>query len=462
MSDLQWLVSFAPRSMAWINGAEQALYPVDVPLSALDFVRIGKRPIPHLGKRLSAEERMRLVRSYPRPFDPIEVMIRGAEVTVPDGQHRLTVARERGDDSIPVIFIFARPHPNTTSRNCGGNPAAIYCVEQGGELLPYETARGQDSMCRLPDGRTKGQWDLFRREGRKQNPFLAKPVKFHGHPAGGTHQLPGFHTASMRDQALPYAHQKGGAMDADRNIDEDCDECDDGTCPACVSRWRIADYPVVVAVDMSGLEAEHDIDARHVLGNLKDAARDALESDNPVNYFRCDGCQGSEEPHSVEVALFQSVATHEDDPSNAFASYLEDLPEDQALDAIRAVAAGGRKAAQIVMDVIGQFRYLKDVSADRIVEIYYVKPFWDSILDVQGREEDEELAEALEVAGWEVLDVDDIHNFNINASFRRVWGREPPPDARIEWHGTGYRNLLLAAPELADQLPVPPLPYQAS
>lgn len=300
----------------------------------------------------------------------------------------------------------------------------------------------------------------MRRRGKK-NPFLAKPVKFHGHPAGGTHQLPGFHTASMRDQALPYAHQKGGAMDASRNIDEDCEECDDGTCPACVSRWRIVDYPVVVAVDMSGLEAEHDIDARHVLKNLTDAARDALESDDPIRYFAHSYMDGQESPGSVEVALFQSVARHEEDPAGSFGSFLEDLPEDEALDAIRMVASGGKAAAQLVMRVIGQFRYLQDVPANRIVAIDYVKPFWDNILDVQGRDEDEERAEAIEAAGWDVIDIDDIHGSNINASFKRVWEREAPEGARIEWHGTGYRNLLLAAPELADELPVPPLPYQA-
>jgi len=46
------------------------------------------------------------------------------------------------------------------------NPAAVYCVKRGGKLLPYKHhSGGEDAMCRLPDGRTEKQWDLFQAEG---------------------------------------------------------------------------------------------------------------------------------------------------------------------------------------------------------------------------------------------------------------------------------------------------------
>jgi len=304
---------------------------------------------------------------------------------------------------------------------------------------------------------TEPRTNPARRQSR--NPFLAKPEKFHGRPAGGTHQLPGFHTASDRDQALPYAHQKGGSMDAD-GPREDCKECDDGRCPACLSRWRINDYPVIVAVDMSGIEPEHDVDARYVLENLMGIAREALRSDDPIDYFQGDGCVESETPGSVEVALFQSMARHEEDPAGQFGSFLEDMPEDEVLGVIRSVAAGGREASRIVMRMIGQFRYLQDVPSDRIISVDYVKPIWDELLDFQGKEEDEEKAVALEANGWDVLDLDDVYSNSVHGDYERVLERLAPPDARIEWHGTCYRNLLLAAPELVDRLPVPPLPYE--
>lgn len=295
---------------------------------------------------------------------------------------------------------------------------------------------------------------------RRKNAFEAKPKKFHGRPAGGTHQLPGFHTASMRDQALPYAHQKGGAMEAKRPATDGCDDCDDDRCPACLRLWRISDYPVVVGVDMAGFTPEHDVDARHVGEILSDIAREALESDDPIGYFR-HGDVEYNSVGSVEAALFQAMASHEEDPGGAFGSYLEDLDESEALAAIRAVAEGSAEADKILMRVIGQFRYLDDVPADRIVSVYYVKPFWDDILDVHDNEEDEERAQALESVGWDVLDSEDVMGFNVSGAYKRVFDRKPDADARVEWHGTGYRNLILAAPELADRLPKPPLPYEA-
>lgn len=333
-----------------------------------------------------------------------------------------------------------------------------------GRMLSAKDQRDRSCPRAASAGYSDEEWEyaleVAREIAARKNPFQALPKKFHGRPAGGTHLLPGFHTAAQRDQALPYAHQKGGAMDA--WIDEPCDQCDGDSCPACVARYRIDDYPVVVAVDMSGLEPEHDVDARHVLKNLVDAARDALKSDDPIRYFSPDASNvESETPSSVETALFQAVARHEEDPAGSFGSWLEDLPEDKALAAIKTVAAGGRAAERILMDVIGQFRYLDDVSADRIVSVYYVTPFWDELLDYQGREGDDDLAAALEAAGWEVLDIDDVYTGSVHPKFTHAWERPISPNARIEWHGTGYRNLLSAAPELAKKLPKPPLPYEA-
>lgn len=247
-------------------------------------------------------------------------------------------------------------------------------------------------------------------------------------------------------------------MDARIELEEDCDECDDGRCLECLRHWRIEDYPVVVGVDMSGFVPEHDVDARYVGERLVDSARDALDSNDPIGFFQHGEVQYGD-PGSVEAALFQAVAHHEEDPAGAFGSYLEDLDEDEALQAIRAVAEGRPEADEILMRVIGQFRYTEDVPSDRIVSVYYVKPFWDDILDVQGDEDDEERAHALESSGWDVIDKDDVYGFSINGCYRRVFERAPKADARVEWHGTGYRNLLLSAPELASQLPKPPLPY---
>ena len=43
------------------------------------------------------------------------------------------------------------------------NPAAVYCVEQGGELVPMEDEEwNQYSMCRLADGTEVEEWEYYR------------------------------------------------------------------------------------------------------------------------------------------------------------------------------------------------------------------------------------------------------------------------------------------------------------
>ncbi len=42
------------------------------------------------------------------------------------------------------------------------NPAAVYCVQQGGKSEPVTTEAGQSSNCHLPDGRVVEEWTLYR------------------------------------------------------------------------------------------------------------------------------------------------------------------------------------------------------------------------------------------------------------------------------------------------------------
>lgn len=299
--------------------------------------------------------------------------------------------------------------------------------------------------------------------GMRPNPFLARPEgKHHGQPAGGSRQLPGFHTASMLDQALPYAHQKGGADEATRPEGE-CPVCEDEVCAECAGLYRIPDYPVIVEVDMSGLEPAHDVDARWLLkqGGLVDFAREALESGDPVGWLESPGdSQVDGTNTNVEIALFESFAAHETEPAQVLHNYVVDMPPEEAIATLRTVAAGGRSALEVAMRAIGQYRYAQDVPVDRVVAVHYVRPFWPTVLDTERDEETEQLASALEDAGWDVVGVDDLGQ--IQATAREVWRRPEPEGARIEYHGTGYRNLLLAAPELAGVLPVPPIPYEAA
>lgn len=51
------------------------------------------------------------------------------------------------------------------------NPASVYCEQLGGTLLPRKQADGGEySLCRLPDGRTVEEWELYRADHPRPKP----------------------------------------------------------------------------------------------------------------------------------------------------------------------------------------------------------------------------------------------------------------------------------------------------
>ncbi|EDP8643866.1 putative hemolysin [Salmonella bongori] len=44
------------------------------------------------------------------------------------------------------------------------NPAAVYCEQQGGTLVPVQTPQSVRSDCNLPNGEIVDEWTLWRRD----------------------------------------------------------------------------------------------------------------------------------------------------------------------------------------------------------------------------------------------------------------------------------------------------------
>lgn len=42
------------------------------------------------------------------------------------------------------------------------NPAAVFCLDQGGELINEDDGTGVINFCQLPDGSKQEQWDYYR------------------------------------------------------------------------------------------------------------------------------------------------------------------------------------------------------------------------------------------------------------------------------------------------------------
>lgn len=49
------------------------------------------------------------------------------------------------------------------------NPAAVYCIEQGGDIKIRDAELGQVGYCHLPDGRIIEEWEFFRTNNQPEN-----------------------------------------------------------------------------------------------------------------------------------------------------------------------------------------------------------------------------------------------------------------------------------------------------
>jgi hypothetical protein len=259
------------------------------------------------------------------------------------------------------------------------------------------------------------------------------------------------------DVAFPYAQVKAVDWFDVVSVD-DCPACGDAGCPECVARYRLRDYPVVVALDMSGLKRLPDYDAVVLAkDSLQTVAKEILASDeDPFRWLETVDAAEFPEVSDVRGAIFANFASCVGDAGLCLQSILERLPEDEWQGALTKIAELRPGWQEFAMEVVGQYRYEEDVPSSRLVSVHYVKPFWPySILS----DDEEELDEALTDAGWDVVSEIDLES--LDPKYREVWSRPKPDEAGVEWHGTSWRNLLLAAPELADKLLPPPLPYEA-
>jgi len=59
-----------------------------------------------------------------------------------------------------ILSACAEDDPNANSEIA--NPASIYCIDQGGEVLIKTGDDGQYGICKLPDGREIDEWEFYR------------------------------------------------------------------------------------------------------------------------------------------------------------------------------------------------------------------------------------------------------------------------------------------------------------
>ncbi len=283
------------------------------------------------------------------------------------------------------------------------------------------------------------------------NVFRARPEEFAGRVTHGVVRYPGFHTASDPETTFPYAQYKA--------VPDDLDEEMDVLAPDEVT---IGDYPVVIALDMRGMKRLVDYDAvEYVKPVLTDIAKQIVREggdpmDELVSYVESGDYGERGVPDNVMQWLFEHGTQAQIDPSGALLSCAEEQRDPSAF--IRAVADGSITDEKLAI-ITGQFRYDQDVPSSRITKVSYLKPWFPRVFycTAAENEADCELVDALSDAGWSTVDEDDILSGVLYDDRHDVFERDAPYTARIEYHGTSYRNLIKAAPDI--DWPVPPHPY---
>ena len=270
----------------------------------------------------------------------------------------------------------------------------------------------------------------------------------------GVSTHPGFHTAVNEETTYAYAQQKVVPAEARDlfSLGEDPAEA------------LLDDYPVVVTLDMSGLQQHVDYDAVHfVQPRLWDLAKiivaqaaiDGAEILDTLDEYVEYGEETKDVSDDVVHYLYEYGSSVVENPAGSLLEFaMEQTDPNEFLTRL----AERKLSDEALADITGQYRYLDDVPTSRILAVHYLKPWWPAILDCELEESDAELASRLDEAGWNVLSMDIVLSDDLYVDSEVVYRVSPRPCCvRVEYHGTSYQNLRDAAPEL--DLPVPPAPF---
>lgn len=304
----------------------------------------------------------------------------------------------------------------------------------------------------------------------RKNPFHAF-AKFKGRAARLRAWEGGFHTALHRDLTIPYAQMKW---------DNDPD-----------------DYPVILTFAMNGMRAFADIDSRRAAEMFYEhcklaqyhVGRDDVEPDQILESLAFDTEEeDSEEWHNSGDEALNSMWKLSGSSSvriNALrqaVQYINNsgLKLEHMYDLGQRIAKDEKvglddQDEEMLIEAFGQCRYLSDVPDERLVKVEYMAPFFSQVIDPDG-DEDETIEEAAQ-AGYAFVETD---RTELDETRTTAWERKiselplfgdrsnwklygaGPFKPRLEFHGTSLKNLLMAAPRLADELEEVPSPCMST
>ncbi len=298
--------------------------------------------------------------------------------------------------------------------------------------------------------------------------FEAEPA-VHGDQYAGIEEYPGFHTTGDFTIAATYAIGRVSQSYTEENED---------------GAHHVTDYPVVVSVDMSGLQPVVDYDAVEISWpilvdqisalSISPEMTDEEIEDEVVEYVEMgDFSSGESSMHDDAIHQLSDIAFH------SMQNPLGGIMHEPGLGGyIRQFLLDGSFPDDLKMKAADQYRYVSDTSSERILKVWFVKPVAEEHITSLENGDDGAI-EAMEARwpGFDLFDEDALFGGYADYKSEEVWdgGSQEASDqqnlfsdeqiqstATVSYHGTTLSRLLQAAPHLEGQLPAPPSPpYQS-
>ena len=211
-------------------------------------------------------------------------------------------------------------------------------------------------------------------------------------------------------------------------------------------------YPVVVALDVTGLQALPDVDAllraddtlAHMRGEALNALEEIEEDDDEDLWSLAD--QWSEREYEYRNTTPAGFIFQEfQDGLNPISAVI-DLYDGAAETVLREWAEGGELPGDVLSHLVDQRRYLNDFPLSRVVKIETFRPWYEDIVDdYWGDSRDAKLAES---RGYHVIYTEDLLDSGADFHNERVTLYEGEPSSDVQYHGSWSGLIQMAFPEL--------------
>jgi hypothetical protein len=215
--------------------------------------------------------------------------------------------------------------------------------------------------------------------------------------------------------------------------------------------WRqesFVGYPVVLSINVTGLEPFHDVDAelilREHLSYIRSDIKKSLEEGEDLNSIA--DWLSEREYEAVETPE-QVVFQYAQEDPNVVSTIMSLYGDKEATELVARFADTGELPPDVLMDLVDQRRYLDDIEEDRVYSVVAFRPWFAYLVD----DMEEGVIEEAESAGWHVVTQDDAWSScgDFNPGEQEVlYQRRGRPPEDLQYHGTVSTLAAAAFPDL--------------